>query len=98
MLGRESSVPDEALLQSQVTDQVALVTGAGGSIVSELSRQVLNCKPKMLLLYDHSELALYTLNNELQKILNQFSQEESVEFSCDQNKVWTIRIIQLILI
>jgi len=86
LLAREPSVPDEALLQSQVKDQVVLVTGAGGSIGSELCRQVLQRKPKILLLFDLSELALYTLNNELQKILRQLIQEESSCFSAEQNR------------
>ena len=86
LLAREPSVADEALLQSQVTDQVVLVTGAGGSIGSELCRQVLERKPKTLLLFDHSELALYTLNNELQEILCQFSQAESVWFSGEKSQ------------
>ena len=85
LLAREPSVPNEALLQSQVTDQVVLVTGAGGSIGSELCRQVLQRKPKILLLFDLSELALYTLNNELKKILSQLSQEEGGGFSTEQN-------------
>ena len=85
LLAREPSVPNEALLQSQVTDQVVLVTGAGGSIGSELCRQVLQRKPKTLLLFDLSELALYTLNIELNKILCQLSQEESGGFSTEQN-------------
>ncbi len=86
LLAREPSVADEALLQSQVRDQVVLVTGAGGSIGSELCRQVLQRKPKILLLFDQSEIALYTLNNELQKILYQLSQAESVGFSGEQNQ------------
>ena len=86
LLAREPSVADEALLQSQVTDQVVLVTGAGGSIGSELCRQILLRKPKTLLLFDLSELAIYTLNNDLQKILCQFSQAESVGFSDEQNQ------------
>jgi FlaA1/EpsC-like NDP-sugar epimerase len=85
LLAREPSEADEALLQSQVTDQVVLVTGAGGSIGSELCRQVLLRKPKTLLLFDQSELALYTLNNELQKVLSQVSPEENVGLSADQN-------------
>jgi FlaA1/EpsC-like NDP-sugar epimerase len=72
LLARDPSVPDESLLQSKVKDQVVMVTGAGGSIGSELCRQILNRKPKILMLFDHSEIALYTLNNELEKILNQF--------------------------
>ena len=85
LLAREPSVADEALLQSQVTGQVVLVTGAGGSIGSELCRQVLQRKPKTLLLFELSELALYTLNNELQKILCQLSEEESGGFSGEKN-------------
>ena len=86
LLTRESAVADEALLQSQVTDQVVLVTGAGGSIGSELCRQVLQRKPKTLLLFDISELALYTLNNELKKILSQLSQTESLGFPGEKNQ------------
>ena len=86
LLAREPSEADEALLQSEVTDQVVLVTGAGGSIGSEICRQVLQRKPKTLLLFDLSELALYTLNNDLQKILCQIYKAESVEFSDEQNQ------------
>jgi FlaA1/EpsC-like NDP-sugar epimerase len=86
LLAREPSAADEALLQSQVTDKVIMVTGAGGSIGSELCRQVLQHKPKTLLLFDLSELALYTLNNELQKTLCQLSQEESVGFLGEQKQ------------
>ena len=70
LLAREPAMADEALLQSQVQNQVVMVTGAGGSIGSELCRQVLQRKPKVLLLFDSSELAIYTLNNELQNILS----------------------------
>ncbi|MDB9998298.1 polysaccharide biosynthesis protein [Alphaproteobacteria bacterium] len=86
LLLREPSVADETLLQSQVKDQVVLVTGAGGSIGSELCRQVLQRKPKTLLLFDLSEFALFTLNNELQTILCQLSQEEGVGFSGEQSQ------------
>jgi|MDTB01.2.fsa_nt_gb FlaA1/EpsC-like NDP-sugar epimerase len=87
LLTREAAVADEALLQSQVIDQVVLVTGAGGSIGSELCRQVLQRKPKTLLLFDISELALYTLNNELKKILSQPGQAESFGFLGKENQV-----------
>ena len=85
LLAREPSEPDEDLLQSQVTDQVVLVTGAGGSIGSELCRQVLQRKPKTLLLFDISELALYTINNELHENLSKLNQSESVTVSFEQN-------------
>ena len=77
LLGREPSVANEDLLQSQVKDQVILVTGAGGSIGSEICRQALQRRPKTLLLLDQSELSLYTLNNELQKNLNQLNKGRS---------------------
>jgi FlaA1/EpsC-like NDP-sugar epimerase len=87
LLGREPSVANEALLQSQVTGQIVLVTGAGGSIGSELCRQILERKPKTLLLFDISELALYNLNNDLQEILNKLSELENVDSSGNQSQV-----------
>ena len=86
LLGREPSTANEVLLESQVTDQVVLVTGAGGSIGSELCRQVLERKPKTLLLFDLSELALYTLNNELQETLSQINQTENNKFPSYQSQ------------
>ena len=65
LLAREPAEPDEVMLQEQVTDKIVLVTGAGGSIGSELCRQILRRKPKVLLLYELSEYSLYTLHNEL---------------------------------
>ncbi|MEC9198042.1 MAG: nucleoside-diphosphate sugar epimerase/dehydratase [Pseudomonadota bacterium] len=47
------------------TDRVVMVTGAGGSIGSELCRQLLDCKPSKLILLDHSEFALYAMMKEL---------------------------------
>ena len=69
LLAREPAAAEETLLQSQVQKQVVMVTGAGGSIGSELCRQILQRKPRVLLLFDISELALYTLSNELQNSL-----------------------------
>ena len=70
LLAREPAGAEEALLQSQVQNHVVMVTGAGGSIGRELCLQILQRKPKVLLLFDSSELALYSLNNELQNILS----------------------------
>jgi len=65
LLAREPAEPDEVMLQQQVTGKTVMVTGAGGSIGSELCRQILQRKPKVLLLFELSEFALYTLHNEL---------------------------------
>ena len=65
LLAREPAEPDEAMLQEQVTHKTVMVTGAGGSIGSELCRQILQRKPKVLLLFELSEFLLYTLHNEL---------------------------------
>ncbi|APW36994.1 polysaccharide biosynthesis protein [Rhodoferax koreense] len=65
LLGREPVPPRPELLARNLTDKVVLVTGAGGSIGSELCRQILRERPKQLLLLDHSEFALYSIHAEL---------------------------------
>ena len=65
LLGREITAPIPNLLETAVTGKVVLVTGAGGSIGSELCRQVLANGAKKLLYLDHSEYALYTIHQEL---------------------------------
>ncbi|MDH6186349.1 nucleoside-diphosphate sugar epimerase/dehydratase [Polaromonas sp. CG_23.6] len=65
LLGRPSVPPDSSLLARNLADQVVLVTGAGGSIGSELCRQILQEKPRQLVLVELSEFALYTIHREL---------------------------------
>ena len=65
LLGRDSVPPNHILLGRNVTRKVVLVTGAGGSIGSELCRQILKLKPQTLLLVDQSEYALYEIHQEL---------------------------------
>ena len=71
LLGRDPVPPDEALLQSVVPSSVVCITGAGGSIGSELSRQILPLRPSHLILIDHSEVALYSIENELRSLLSE---------------------------
>ena len=65
LLARAPVPPDAALLASQLAGQVVLVSGAGGSIGTELTRQILLCHPRLLLLLDHNEFGLYNIHQEL---------------------------------
>jgi FlaA1/EpsC-like NDP-sugar epimerase len=65
LLGRESIPPDKGLLARNIAGKVVLVTGAGGSIGSELCRQIVPIGPRCLLLLEQSEFALYQLHQEL---------------------------------
>ena len=70
LLGREPVTPNYILLAKNITQKIVLVTGAGGSIGSELCRQIIGLNPKKLLLIEQSEYALYKIHQELeQKIL-----------------------------
>lgn len=66
LLGRDSVPPDTALFERCIKGQVVMVTGAGGSIGSELCRQILASMPTTLILTDHSEFNLYSIHNELE--------------------------------
>ncbi len=65
LLGREEASPDLMLLQKQTFGKVVLVTGAGGSIGSELCRQIVLQRPRSLILYELNEFALYQIHQEL---------------------------------
>lgn len=65
LLGREEVLPDPSLLRVNITDKTVLVTGAGGSIGSELCRQIAQQNPRLLVLYELNEFALYSIDAEL---------------------------------
>ncbi|GHG67950.1 PII uridylyl-transferase [Alishewanella longhuensis] len=65
LLGRDPVAPKAKLMNANIEDKAVLVTGAGGSIGSELCRQILKCGPKTLVLFDISEYALYAIEKEL---------------------------------
>ena len=65
LLGRDPVPPDAALLARDLSGQVVLVTGAGGSIGGELTRQIVLQRPRQLLLLDHNEFGLYSIHQEL---------------------------------
>ena len=69
LLGREPVMPNHILLAMNVRSKVVMVTGAGGSIGSELCRQILTVGPSKLLLIEQSEFALYGIHQELEEKL-----------------------------
>ena len=100
ILGRKPVLPRNDLLETKVTNKVVMVTGAGGSIGAELSRQILNLNPLKLILFDLSEVSLYHIELEL-KVLNKSeisiypilgSVRDQIKFEniCRQFKVQTI--------
>lgn len=68
LLGRDCVAPKKDLIQQCITDKVVAVTGAGGSIGSEICRQVLLQRPKKLVLVELSEFSLYTIEQELNQL------------------------------
>lgn len=67
LLGRDAVPAQNDLLAHCITGQTVMVTGAGGSIGSELCRQILSLKPSTLLLFEHSEFNLYSILSELEQ-------------------------------
>jgi FlaA1/EpsC-like NDP-sugar epimerase len=65
LLGRDAVPPQQELFERCIRGQVVMVTGAGGSIGSELCRQIIGCGPATLLLFEHSEFNLYSIHSEL---------------------------------
>lgn len=68
LLGRDAVPPHPELIDRCITDKVVMVTGAGGSIGSELCRQILTSGPRELVLLDNSEYALYRIERELREM------------------------------
>lgn len=65
LLGRDPIPPIDALLKRNINNKVVMVTGAGGSIGSELCRQIIKNDPKALIIYELTEFALYSIEKEL---------------------------------
>tara|TARA_B100001939_G_C16926469_1_gene611877 strand:+ start:108 stop:1727 length:1620 start_codon:yes stop_codon:yes gene_type:complete len=68
ILGRSSVLPKKDLLKQNIQSKNILITGAGGSIGSELSRQIINLEPNKVVLLDNSEYNLYSIKLELEAI------------------------------
>lgn len=70
LLGRDSVSPQKVLMEANIKGKVVMVTGAGGSIGSELCRQILRNEPKAIVLFELSEFALYQIERELSLFVN----------------------------
>ncbi len=75
LLGRDQVPPDYMLMSANITDKSVMITGAGGSIGSELCRQIIQQKPKLVVLFELSEFALYEIERELLLLCNKLNIE-----------------------
>lgn len=85
LLGRDPVPPHPPLFARNIADKVVLVTGAGGSIGSELCRQIATQRPRRLILLDHSEYALYAIDQELRKLPDPIALEQVLGTVLDES-------------
>ena len=71
LLGRDLVPPNQKYLKSNIADKVVMVTGAGGSIGSELCKQVIKLSPKQLILFEQSEFSLYLIEQDLNESISE---------------------------
>ena len=79
LIGREQIEPFNHLMTQNISSKVILVTGSGGSIGSELCRQIIKLKPKKLLMVEINEFALYKIHSELSELQNKQDELKSIE-------------------
>ena len=98
LLGRDPVPPISHLIAKNIQNKVVMVTGAGGSIGSELCRQIIKNKPKMLVLYELTEFALYDIDKELRQtatceivpILGTVQDQQKLERIIEQYQIQTV--------
>jgi FlaA1/EpsC-like NDP-sugar epimerase len=98
LLGRDPVPPVPELLAKNIQNKMVLVTGAGGSIGSELCRQIVKNKPKALVIYELTEFALYSIDKELRlnsdvriiPILGSVLDQAKLERVMEQYRVQTV--------
>jgi len=96
LLERDIVKPDLELMSKNIKNKVVLITGAGGSIGSEISRQVIKCMPQKLLLLDNSEAALFLIQNEINALIkNQTTKFEVIPVLCSvQNNAQILKVLK----
>lgn len=87
LLGRDQVAPREELLRANILGKNICVTGAGGSIGSELCRQISRYGPKSLVLIDQNEFALYEIERELHKLGYSFTIHTVLENVCNEERI-----------
>lgn len=103
LLGRDAVPPQQGLFERCIRGQVVMVTGAGGSIGSELCRQILSTEAKILLLFEHSEFNLYSIHTELEQRIRRESLNvrlfpvlgsvRNQERLCELMRVWSVNTV-----
>ena len=86
LLGREKVAPNQNLMKKNIKSKIVLISGAGGSIGSQICREVIRIGPKKLLLLDSNEYALYSILNEISSVKNKSKVEIIPLLSSVQDK------------
>lgn len=94
LLGRDPVLPDARLLAKNLAEKVVLVTGAGGSIGSELCRQIILEQPQKLVLVEHNEYGLYVIHRDLELLCKE--QQLSVEIIPHLGSIRNLRRLRTI--
>ena len=97
LLRRSPVEPLSGLIRQAVAGRTILVTGAGGSIGSEICRQILRAKPKKLVLFDHSEFALYSIEQELLEAVDQLPADERPELAAEMGSMLNELLVRRVI-
>jgi len=79
LLGRDAVAPDQDLFHANIAGKTVMVTGAGGSIGSEICRQIIQLQPKKLILFELNEFVLYSIDQELNHTLTQLKMPKTFD-------------------
>jgi len=97
LLGRDPVPPHNELLAKCITGKSVMITGAGGSIGSELCRQIINLMPKCVVLFESSEFALYKIEQELKHLRTGTTQFDNIDIRCVLGSVTHRRRVEAVI-